>query len=384
MKDNFQHDTRADDDVTTTTIGSKVEVSRRFPTFQQPISSPKLFKMRLLILISLLFSVTANLRENKYSEDANTKVHFERNPFRMAKLNLLWEKALKRLSEPKLKSLLSELKVQDKEEMTLKKLKLDAGDKDGLKEADLRKKLRAITVRYKLSEDLMGGLPSYEPYQNEVHDEQINKAIFKDKKLNKLWSKAEQSGFTETELKALKEEFMHHQEKVDEYYSLVSKAKIQEQNDLDNDIRKIDLFQELEASDKYSQDPTNTIREKHREIKDSYHRLHKVTSTGPDSKEFIEPKVSGLWKLAIRGDFTAEELESLHTELKHYEHRLLKVRHMTGQLNVLQSRAGDDIEKLQTPEGQRLMEERVAKQQRKVDKLHEDLEMRILQRHLEL
>ncbi|XP_064105454.1 alpha-2-macroglobulin receptor-associated protein-like [Macrobrachium nipponense] len=340
--------------------------------------------MRSLILISLCFSVVVSLRENKYSEDANTKVHFERSPFRMAKLNLLWEKALKRLSEPKLKSLLSELKVQDKEEMTLKKLKLDAGDKDGLKEAELRKKLRGIMVRYKLSEDLMGGLPSNEPYQNEVYDEQISKAIFKDKKLNKLWDKAEQSGFTETELKALKEEFLHHQEKVDEYYSLVTKTKVKEQNDLDNDVRKIDLFQELEASDKYSEDPTNTIREKHREIKDSYHRLHKITSTGPESKEFIEPKVSGLWKLAIRGDFTAEELESLHTELKHYEHRLLKVRHMTGQLNVLQARAGDDIEKLQSSEGKRLMEERVAKQQRKVDKLHEDLEMRILQRHLEL
>lgn len=72
------------------------------------------------------------------------------------------------------------------------------------------------------------------------------------------------------------------------------------------------------------------------------------------------------------------------TELKHYEHRLLKVRHMSGQLGLLEARAGDDIEKLQSTEGQRIMQERLAKQQRKVDKLHEDLEMRILQRHLEL
>lgn len=70
--------------------------------------------------------------------------------------------------------------------------------------------------------------------------------------------------------------------------------------------------------------------------------------------------------------------------MKHYEHRLLKVRHMTGQLSVLQERAGDDIEKLQSTEGQRIMQERLTKQQRKVEKLHEDLEMRILQRHLEL
>ncbi|KAK7066466.1 Low-density lipoprotein particle receptor binding [Halocaridina rubra] len=339
----------------------------------------------LLVLYGGVFSV-----ENKYSEDANTKVHFERKPFRMAKLNLLWEKALKRLSEPKLKSLLSELKVHDKEEMTLKKLKLDSLDKDGLKEAELRKKLRGIMVRYKLSDDLImneRASSGKESYLNEVTDQQILKAVFKDKKLNKLWQKAEKSGFTENELKALKEEFQHHQDKVDEYYELLNSASVdmtKEQNDLDNDIKKIDLFQELESSDKHTQDPTNTIREKHRELKDSYNRLHKVSSTGPDSKEFIEPKVAGLWKLAVRGDFTQEELESLHTELKHYEHRLLKVRHMSGQLEFQKTRSGEDLEKLETSEGQRVIGERLSKQKRKVEKLHEDLEMRILQRHLEL
>nr|XP_045613040.1 alpha-2-macroglobulin receptor-associated protein-like [Procambarus clarkii] len=326
---------------------------------------------------------------NKYSEEANTiKVHFERNPYRMAKLNLLWDKALKRLSETKLKSLFSELKVQDKEEMTLKKLKADALDKEGLKEAELRKKLRGIMIRYNLSDDLRDkSADSKESYMNEVTDQKILKAIFKDKKLNKLWAKAESSGFSDSELKALKEEFQHHQEKIDDYYSLINVASVKmekEQNNLENDIKRFDTLQELEASAKSSNDPSNTLREKHRELKDGYDHLHKVATTGPNSKEFIEPKVAGLWKLAIRGDFTQEELESLHTELKHYEHRLLKVRHMTGQINVLQERAGDDIEKLQSTEGQRIIQERLVKQQRKVEKLHEDLEMRILQRHLEL
>jgi hypothetical protein len=31
---------------------------------------------------------------------------------------------------------------------------------------------------------------------NDASDEHINKSLFKDKKLNKLWDKAEQSGFT--------------------------------------------------------------------------------------------------------------------------------------------------------------------------------------------
>jgi hypothetical protein len=40
-----------------------------------------------------------------------------------------------------LKSLFSELKIHDKEEVTWKRLKAEGLDKDGLKEAELRKKL---------------------------------------------------------------------------------------------------------------------------------------------------------------------------------------------------------------------------------------------------
>lgn len=55
---------------------------------------------------------------------------------------------------------------------------------------------------------------------NSATDDYINKSIFKDKKLNYLWSKAENSGFTHEELVALREEFSHHQEKIDQYYDL--------------------------------------------------------------------------------------------------------------------------------------------------------------------
>lgn len=52
-------------------------------------------------------------------------------------------------------------------------------------------------------------------------DSYKNKSLFKDKKLNNLWEKAEMAGFTSEELSALKEEFNHHQDKVDVYYSLL-------------------------------------------------------------------------------------------------------------------------------------------------------------------
>ena len=53
------------------------------------------------------------------------------------------------------------------------------------------------------------------------------------------------------------------------------------------------------------------FRDKHREIRDGYDRLHRISAKGPNSKEFIEPKVQGLWKIAVESDFTADELESL-------------------------------------------------------------------------
>lgn len=56
---------------------------------------------------------------------------------------------------------------------------------------------------------------------NSVLDEHINKSLFKDKKLNALWAKAETSGFSAEELQALKQEFQHHQDKIDQYYDLL-------------------------------------------------------------------------------------------------------------------------------------------------------------------
>lgn len=60
---------------------------------------------------------------------------------------------------------------------------------------------------------------------NEASDEHINKSLFKDKKLSKLWSKAEAAGFTTIELDALREEFNHHQDKIDQYYSILHDVK---------------------------------------------------------------------------------------------------------------------------------------------------------------
>ena len=76
------------------------------------------------------------------------------DPFRMQKCNLLWNKARLKLAENKLENLYSALKVQDKNELTLKKLKSEGHDKDGLKEDEMRKKFNNIMLSYGL-----GGTP---------------------------------------------------------------------------------------------------------------------------------------------------------------------------------------------------------------------------------
>lgn len=57
-----------------------------------------------------------------------------------------------RLTEPKLKSLFTELKIHDKEELKWKQLNSEHQDKDGLKANELRLKLVGIMSTYGLLE----------------------------------------------------------------------------------------------------------------------------------------------------------------------------------------------------------------------------------------
>lgn len=118
-----------------------------------------------------------------------------------------------------------ELKIQDKEEIAWKQLNSQHKDKDGIKADELRRKLIGIMSTYDLLEhfDETEDKEKTKPYKkfHDPEERHINKSLFKDKKLNKLWEKAEVSGFTAEELSSLKQEFEHHQDKVDVYYSLL-------------------------------------------------------------------------------------------------------------------------------------------------------------------
>ncbi|XP_045520809.1 alpha-2-macroglobulin receptor-associated protein isoform X1 [Pieris brassicae] len=341
--------------------------------------------------------------ENKYSRSANIKDEKDTDfrkldkPFRMNKLNLLWVKAQQRLTLPKLKSLYSDLMIQDKQEITYKRVRSEGGDKEGLKEAELRRKLTSIMDNYGLREhfeDNSVRRMKQDTMYNEVSDKFINKSLFKDKKLNMLWAKAEASGFTSEELAALKEEFSHHQEKIDQYYDLLVNMEAGEKDGYKNAVNdeELDKFNEInyvedngENLTKDFVDKANLVREKHRGLRDGFDRLDRIAARGPSNKEFIEPKVQGLWKLAAVANFTVDELASLKVELQHYESRLLKLRTLhADQVSKFDKHhskvaaAGDKMDHFAD------QQQLIKKHSRKVEKMHADLEGRIMARHTEL
>lgn len=372
-----------------------------------------LFNLATLSLLLFITGLHAGSTEEQQKENFKESIkkefttesydpdfrHLQR-PFRMAKLNLVFAKAQNRLTEPKLKSLYMELKIQDKEEIAWKQLNSQHKDKEGLKENELRRKLIGIMSTYDLLEHFEDtqDKEKLKPYKkfHDADDRHINKSLFKDKKLNQLWEKAEVSGFTPEELSTLKQEFQHHQDKVDLYYSLLdnigSNNATRHENAINED--EFDEFNSLLTNDndneihnsqvnlkKYESD-INAVREHHRGIKDHYDRLERMISSGPHSQDFIEPKVQGLWRVALASNFSAKELSSIKSELHHFESRLLKLRHLHAEhalhkekyKNEKQSGKNDRFED---------MEDHIKKQTRKVEKLQEGIEKTIF-KHTEL
>lgn len=126
------------------------------------------------------------------------------------------------------------MKIQDKEEIQYKQNERES-DKDGTVAAKLRGKLTGIMKSYNLLDysdhDKHDKPGKYDKYSKDRGDYYANKvSTFKDKKLNKLWNKAEMAGFTTEELTELKKEFAHYDDKVEMYYKLL--------DNLDETIKK--------------------------------------------------------------------------------------------------------------------------------------------------
>ncbi|XP_011498576.1 PREDICTED: alpha-2-macroglobulin receptor-associated protein [Ceratosolen solmsi marchali] len=358
---------------------------------------------RAIILLLLIYYCDG---KGKYSQEANkpkVKTEFSQSknlkalreldkPFRMHKINLVWIKAKHRLTDPKLQSLFSDLKIQDKEEIAFKHIKSDGKDESGLEEARLRKKLIGIMSTYGLLEHFEEVTdPELLKKHKQFKDSSnyIAKDVFKDKRLNKLWAKAERGGFSHEELEALKEEFSHHQDKIDEYMSLLSEIEAGDPDKHKNSLHdkpeslNVVLNEEEMSNDVPGQKKdylakANLLKEKHLEVRSGYDHLEGITAKGPNHKEFVDPKVQGLWRMAVEAKFSNTELASLKEELLHYETRLLKLRHLHTEAALEAARKGKDYKPNKTSDTH------ISQHTRNVEKLHRDIEAKIMQKHVEL
>ncbi|XP_067414980.1 alpha-2-macroglobulin receptor-associated protein isoform X1 [Emydura macquarii macquarii] len=238
----------------------------------------------------------------KYSREANEAAaagsakRQEAGEFRVVKLNQIWEKAQRlHLSAVKLAELHSDLKIQEKDELSWKKLKAEGLDEDGEKEAKLRRNLHVVMTKYG-----MNGKKDAQLVDTNYIKDGTESDVLDDPRLEKLWSKAKTSGkFSDQELDKLWREFKHHKEKIHEYNIL------------------------LETVSRTEEIHKNVINPSEEEqVKEEI--LH----------EFEEPRVIDLWDMAKSANFTEKELESFREELKHFEAKIEKHHHYQKQLEI--------------------------------------------------
>ena len=114
-------------------------------------------------------------------------------PFRMRKVNLVWEKAKRsRLGKEKLNELFVELQLQDKDERKLKQQKADGLDKDGEMEAIVQHNMARILSKYELDGQKRGGREDV-LFDIESNSVKVGPQA-RDERLDKLWLAALDEG----------------------------------------------------------------------------------------------------------------------------------------------------------------------------------------------
>jgi len=305
---------------------------------------------QILFLLLTLSPYCIQSRDKKYSIEKNNAPPASKqnsipsassSPYRMNKMNMIWQKAATFVGENQLSELFEALRSHDDMEILYKHSKVNGDeDDDGEGKAKLLKNLNAIVNKFDLKEKLKKILkselitPKQKPFQtefNEVHRDgkksegaKISKAdvpSFKDPKIEKLWLMAsEHSEFSEFELEALRAELDHHQLKQDEVISALNEM---DGSLMTNEIPKvpnsISKDGKLEKNLKIKKKELKLMKEK---LGDDFDRLKTKIKTG--TTEFEEPRVQDFWKRALNANFTKKEMESLKEELHHFQRKIAK------------------------------------------------------------
>ncbi|KAK5927019.1 hypothetical protein CgunFtcFv8_022547 [Champsocephalus gunnari] len=281
------------------------------------------------LVVALCFGV--GVMAGKYSRDVNEPKSSDgqKLEFRIAKLDQVWNKANRmQLSPVRQSELHSDLKIQEKDELQWKKLKMEGLDENGEKEAQLRRNFNVILAKYGMD----GKRDTRSLESNHLKDHDIKEGdTFEDPRLDKLWNKAKSSGkFSSEEMMSLKREFQHHKDKTHEYNILmdtISRTEEIHKNEisaLEGDTKEHVLHQ------KHSD-----LKQKMSDLNQGFERLRKISREGfSTDSEFREPRVIELWEAAKRANLSDNELDSLKEELRHFETKVEKHSHYQEQLEL--------------------------------------------------
>eukprot|EP00063_Salmo_salar_P070516 XP_014045351.1 PREDICTED: alpha-2-macroglobulin receptor-associated protein-like [Salmo salar] len=103
-----------------------------------------LFAVLCLAVGAIAGKYSREMNDQKPSTDGKNTVEF-----RIAKLNQVWEKAIRMQLPPvRQAELHSDLKIQEKDELQWKKTKADGMDENGEREAKLRRGFNVILAKY--------------------------------------------------------------------------------------------------------------------------------------------------------------------------------------------------------------------------------------------
>ncbi|KAJ8247768.1 hypothetical protein GJAV_G00250090 [Gymnothorax javanicus] len=283
------------------------------------------------VFVALFYTLCIGVSGSKYSKEMNEPKPSEKSTveFRIAKLNQVWEKAIRMQLPPVRQSELhSDLRILEKDELQWKKLKAEGLDDSGEKEAALRRRFNVLLAKYGMDgKKDTRGLES-----NFLKDHDVKESdMFEDPRLDKLWNKAKNSGkFSEEELQSLKREFQHHKEKIQEYNIMMDTVSRTEE------IHKNVISpSEGDTKEKELQHKHTELKEKMRNLNHGFERLRKLSHEGfSEDSEFREPRVIELWEMARRANMSDGELDSLKEELKHFETKVEKHQHYQEQLDL--------------------------------------------------
>uniref|UniRef100_A0A8C6WIQ1 Low density lipoprotein receptor-related protein associated protein 1 n=1 Tax=Neogobius melanostomus TaxID=47308 RepID=A0A8C6WIQ1_9GOBI len=268
--------------------------------------------------------------ENEHKPSSSSSSDGKTVEFRIAKLNQVWEKAQRmQLTPVKQAELHSDLKIQEKDELQWKKLKVEGLDENGEKEAQLRRNFNGepYITTYGRKRDTR----TMESNSLKDHDT-IEGDGFDDPRLDKLWNKVHSSGkFSSDELLSLKREFQHHKDKIHEYNILIDTVSRTEGECSQNVISPL----EGDAKEHVLHQKHTELKQKMRDLNQGFERLRKISHEGfTEDSEFREPRVIELWEAAKRANLTQDELDSLKEELHHFETKVEKHNHYQEQLDL--------------------------------------------------